>query len=42
VVIRRWETGKKYIAVVTCFAGFLYCNVKALQVSIVSGDLECY
>jgi GDP-mannose transporter len=27
----QWEKGRKYIAVVTCFAGFLYCNVKALQ-----------
>jgi len=23
---------KKYMLVVACFAGFLYCNVKALQV----------
>jgi hypothetical protein len=29
----RWEKGRKYVAVVCCFAGFLYCNVKALQVS---------
>ena len=28
----RWEKGRKYVAVVCCFAGFLYCNVKALQV----------
>lgn len=27
----KWEKGRKYIAVVICFAGFLYCNVKALQ-----------
>jgi hypothetical protein len=33
ILMHRWETGKKYIAVVCCFAGFLYCNVKALQAS---------
>jgi GDP-mannose transporter len=27
----QWEKGRKYVAVVCCFAGFLYCNVKALQ-----------
>jgi len=27
----KWEKGRKYIAVVLCFAGFLYSNVKALQ-----------
>jgi solute carrier family 35 len=27
----KWESAKKYITVVLVFAGFLYCNVKALQ-----------
>jgi hypothetical protein len=27
---------KKYMLVVACFAGFLYCNVKALQVCVLA------